>query len=573
MLKIRISFILIIIFSVFSLNAQDNYPKDYFISPVNFPVSLSGTFAELRAGHFHSGIDIRTAGDEGKPIVACADGYVARIKISPYGFGKALYIDHPNGYTTVYAHLQKMSPAIDAWLKSEQYKLEKFDVDLFPPKNLLKVKQGEVICYSGNSGSSEGPHLHFEIRNTKTEMPVNPQLFGLPVKDFIRPVISALRISPEVNGGTINGKTTPLIPELTGWGPVYKLKDKNPININGSYSISVQASDLLNGNNNKNGIFRFAVYIDSVLCFDWQAETFNFNETRYINSFIDYSHYYNTGKRYITTRIAPNNKLSMYKTATNQGIFTAIPDSIHHLKIVISDAGYNESILRFTVKGGEVMRSEKNQNNSGSIIFSYQKPNSFSEKGLVLVVPGKSLYDDLDFNYSVSGARPNTCSPVYTLHNAEVPLFDNIDVSVVVDSAYRHLGKKLILARLRKDRSPASAGGKYSNGFLKASIREFGQYTVMADTTAPVIKALNISDGEIITTQQSIRIKISDDFSGIGTYNAYLNGKWILMDYDAKNQLLEYLRDDRLLKGENEFLLTIEDNCGNSSTLKTTIID
>ncbi len=325
MLKVRIYFILIIIFSVFSLNAQDNYPKDYFISPVDFPISLSGTFAELRAGHFHSGIDIRTAGEEGKPIVACADGYVARIKISPYGFGKALYIDHPNGYTTVYAHLQKMSPAIDAWLKSEQYKLEKFDVDLFPPKNLLKVKQGEIICYSGNSGSSEGPHLHFEIRNTKTEMPVNPQLFGLPVKDFIRPVISALRISPEVNGGTINGKTTPLIPELTGWGPVYKLKDKNPININGSYSISVQVSDLLNGSNNKNGIFRFAVYIDSVLCFDWQAETFNFNETRYINSFIDYSHYYNTGKRYITTRIAPNNKLTMYKTATNQGIFYCCP--------------------------------------------------------------------------------------------------------------------------------------------------------------------------------------------------------------------------------------------------------
>ncbi len=191
----------------------------------------------------------------------------------------------------------------------------------------------------------------------------------------------------------------------------------------------------------------------------------------------------------------------------------------------------------------------------------------------MLIVPGKSLYDDLAFAFSVSGALPNTCSAIYQLHNPETPLFDYIEVSVTVDSAYRHLDKKLLLARLRKDRSPVSAGGKYANGILKASIREFGQYAVMADTTAPAIKALNISEFKTVTTQQSIRISISDDFSGINTYSAYLNGKWILMDYDAKNQLLEYLRDDHLIIGENEFLLTIEDNCGNSSTLKTTIVN
>jgi len=550
-----------------AVNAQENYPKDYFRSPVDFPISLSGTFAELRTNHFHSGIDIRTQGEEGKNVYACADGYISRIKVSPFGFGKALYVDHPNGYTTVYAHLQKMSPAIEAWLKSEQYKLEKFDVDLFPPRYLLKVKQGEVICYSGNSGSSEGPHLHFEIRETKTEMTVNPQLFGIPIRDFIRPVITSFRIVPEGYGSKVNGKSSLLVPELTGWGPVYKFKDQNVIKVAGSFTLSIKAYDMLNSSDNKNGIYRFAVYIDSILRFNWQAEKFNFNETRYINSLIDYEHYIREGERYITTGIAPNNKLNMYRDSVSRGIFTPEPDSAYQVKLVISDASNNESVLRFAVKGEKSAGNIKEEINH-SPMFSYSKTNTFSEKGFKIVVPGNCLYDDLKFTYSVSNARPNTCSKVYQIHIAEIPLHDYIDLIINVDSAYRSLGNKLVLAKLRPGKSPSSAGGKFENGSLKARIREFGQYAVMADSTAPVIKPVNISNGKSITDQQTIKITISDDFSGINSYNAYLNGKWILMDYDAKNQLLEYKRDDRLVKGINEFLLKVADYCGNESTYK-----
>lgn len=550
-----------------AVNAQENYPKDYFRSPVDFPISLSGTFAELRTNHFHSGIDIRTQGEEGKNVYACADGYVSRVKISPYGFGKALYISHPNGFTTVYAHLQKLDPVIEAWVKSEQYRLEKFEVDLFPPKELLKVKKGNIICYSGNSGSSEGPHLHFEIRDSNTEMIIDPQLFGLPIKDIIRPVISSFSIIPEGIGAKINGESNLLTPELAGWGPVYRLKNQNTIRVAGNFSLGIQAHDLLNGSNNKNGICRFAVYIDSVLMYEWLAEKFSFSETRYINSMIDYARYIKHGQRYILTRIAPNNKLSMYRNSTNQGVFTSTPDSVHQVKVVVSDASNNESVLKFNVKGEKAGISKITEINKNPI-FSYSKTNTFSEKGFKIVVPGNCLYDDLKFTYSVSNAQPNTCSKVYQIHIAEIPLHDYIDLIINVDSAYRSLGNKLVLAKLRPGKSPSSAGGKFENGSLKARIHEFGQYAVMADSATPVIKPLNISNGKLITDQQTIKITISDDFSGINSYNAYLNGKWILMDYDAKNRLLEYKRDDRLVQGINEFLLKVADYCGNESTYK-----
>jgi murein DD-endopeptidase MepM/ murein hydrolase activator NlpD len=563
--------VLLVITSI-SLIAQDRYPKDYFRSPVDFPISLSGTFAELRNNHFHSGIDIRTQGVEGKNVYACADGYVSRIKISPFGFGKALYISHPNGFTTVYAHLQKLNPVIEAWVKSEQYRLEKFDVDLFPPKELLKVKKGEIICYSGNSGSSEGPHLHFEIRDTKTEMIIDPQLFGLPIKDLIRPVISSVKIVPEGSGAKINGKYSPLTPELAGWGPVYKLKDPVTIKVAGSFSLGIQVHDLLDGSSNKNGICRYSVYIDSMLMFDWQAARFSFSETRYINSFIDYAQYIKYGQRYIMTRIAPNNKLSMYKNSINRGVFATIPDSVQKVKVVVSDAAGNESILQFKVKGEKADIPKTNEINK-SPVFTYAKTNTFSEKGFELVVPGKSLYEDMAFTYAVSKATLTTCSRVYQIHNPETPLHDYIELTIAVDSVYQKLGRKLVIARLKPGKAPSSIGGKYENSNLKASIREFGQYAVMADSTAPVIKPVNISEGKSVADQQSFRITITDNFSGIMSYNAYLNGKWILMDYDAKNRMLEYKRDDRLIKGKNEFLLKVEDYCGNSTTYKAALIN
>ncbi len=561
--KPRIGILVLLLLVVYqSFSQEKKYPQDYFSSPVGFPIILSGNFAELRGNHFHSGIDITTQKEEGKTVFACADGYVSRIKISPYGYGKALYIDHPNGYTTVYAHMKGFSIDIGSWVKSEHYRQEQFDVDLFPVKGLLPVKKGEAIGFAGNSGTSEGPHLHFEVRETASEMPVDPQLFGFPVKDYIRPVMSSLMLYPEGEGSSINGAVVPLNMEMAGWGPVHRFRNKDTLKVAGKFSLGLQCYDLLNGSKNRNGINRYAVYIDSVLKFEWQAETFSFSETRYVNSFIDYEIYQRTGNRYLKTKIDPNNKLGMYRFARNRGIFTTLPDSIHHIKVVISDAGNNESFLRFVI-WGETAGSTVQKRGSDKPLFYCLKENHFSGEGITISIPATSLYDDLNFEFSVSAALPHTCSKVYQIHNPGTPLHDYVDLTIVPDSAFLNLTGKLTLALLRAGKQPNSVGGQFEKGVFRARIREFGQFALMADTVNPVIKPLNIVDRKDISSQKTIRISISDDFSGIKSYRATLNGKWILMDYDAKNRLLEYQYDEQIVAGQNAFTLTVTDYCGN----------
>lgn len=559
-----------ILFSFICLHSlAQSYPTDYFTSPMEGNLQLSGTYAELRAGHFHSGIDIRTGGKEGLPVYACADGYVVRVRISPYGFGKAIYINHPNGLTTVYAHMQGFIPQITDWVRARQYEKENFDVDLFPAKNILPVKKGQLIGYSGNSGGSEGPHLHFEVRETDTEMPVDPLLFGFPVKDFTRPTINGLRVYPEGFRSMVNGKTEPVTFDLAGWGPVYRLKIIDTLNIAGNFSLGINAFDLLNGSSNKNGIVRYSVYIDSVLTFDWHARRFSFAETRYVNSFIDYQYYYNSNQRFMRTHLDPGNKLSMYAMMSNGGIFNTSPGVKQHVKIIITDSHFNESILRFFVKG-EPLNGAKYLKNPG-LLFTTNSVNSFVSSEMRLSLPGAALYDSMRFQYTEAPRQPNTLSNIHGIHHPDVPVHSNFDLIIKADTVKNVKPEKMLMVKFTARNKPVAVGGKYEHGFLHAKVREFGRYAVMIDTIPPVIKPVNVKDGMPVESIKSLQFLISDDLSGIETYRGTLNGAWILMDYDPKNKLLTYMPDALLLPGINILALTITDACGNISVKQYTL--
>lgn len=550
--------------------AQPKQQENLFISPVDIPISLSGTFAELRANHFHSGIDIRTQGVEGKNVFACADGYISRIRISPFGFGKAIYVRHPGGHTTVYAHLRNFNREIEVWAKSEQYRLKKFDVDLYPEQDLLKVKKGQIIAWSGNSGSSQGPHLHFEVRDSNTEEPLDPLNFGFGIKDIIRPTIHGFRIYPATSESFINGKSAIFQAELAGWGNTYRLKSSDTLKVSGEVYFGLDASDLLNGSENKNGINKMQVFIDSTLYFHWEANRFNFNESRYINSFIDFATFHKTGKRYMLTRKTPQNKLSMYKTIKNEGVFSSTPGKIQHIRIVIADGRRNESSLNFYIKGtapGIAGASPK----VSPQVFSHKITNQFRTPHIRITLPGKCLYDDIPFEYSAEPPQKWSCSMIHHINTPEVPLHDYFDVLIRIDSTCRIATPKLCIVKLNKDKKPTHIGGQAEGAFIKAGIREFGSYTLMADTTAPTITPGNISKDKNLQNQKSIRMTIADDLSGIKTYNGYLNDKWILMDYDAKNRLLEYVFDEMLMRGKNVFRLEVTDNSGNKNSYSTTL--
>ena len=313
---------LILVMNIFCqhLAGQNNYPRNYFRSPVNFPVSLSGSFGEIRKNHFHSGIDIRTQGVQGKPVYAIADGYISRINISPGGFGKAIYLNHPNGYTSVYGHLKSCAGAIGSWIKTQQYKKESFAIDTEVPAGLLKVKKGDIIAYSGNSGASAGPHLHFEVRDSDNQDAIDPLLFGFMPADGVPPKISFIKIYPWDENARINGKSEAVIIPVSGNGSACKLKNSDTTELSGNIIFGIETSDNAEGGL-KTGVSAIDLALDGTGVFSQQIRRFAFSETRYVNTLMDYPCFVRTRHKFQRSYIAPNNKLSIYKDVKNTLVF------------------------------------------------------------------------------------------------------------------------------------------------------------------------------------------------------------------------------------------------------------
>jgi hypothetical protein len=547
-----------------NLVAQNNYPKDAFIPPLDIPLKLSGTFGELRSDHFHSGMDIKTGEQIGLNIYAIADGYVSRIKVQSGGYGKALYITHPNGFVSVYGHLNKYNEKINRWVIKNQYEQQSYEVDLYPQKGELEYKQGDIVAYSGNTGRSGGPHLHFEIRTEAEQKPVNPLLFGYQVADNTNPVINLLKIYPLGVGSSVNGKY-----EAADFFPIstnghYHLKNEPVIAASGSVYFGINTMDLFNGGKNKNGVYEIEVLIDGKLHYRHQLETFAFAETRYINSLIDYQEYIAKSRRIQKTYIQPNNKLSIYRDVINRGIVDLEPGKTYQVAIKVYDLAGNISDLAFQIRGDEPANKAVNLKKTKKHLFNYKGNNVFKNESVIFEVPGKALYDTLHFHYEELPKVKGSYSALHRLHTTEVPLHSWCNLSIRADSLPDYLQSKTLLARI-DDNDFESEGGEWNRGFVTARVRSFGDYCITIDTIAPQINPVNISDQQSLLAQQTIRVKIKDDLSGIRTYTPTLNGEWILMEYDAKNDLLIYYFDNLLHEGDNTFKLEVWDEKNNYS--------
>ncbi len=548
---------------------QDKYPKNYFRSPIDFPIKISGSFGEVRKNHFHSGIDIRTEGVEGKPVIAVADGYVARIFISPGGFGKALYINHPNGYTTVYGHLRGFNSSIGSWIRARQYKEESFDQDVSIEPGVLKVKKGEVMAYSGNTGMSGGPHLHFEVRETSTQEIVDPLLFGLPFKDDIPPRIYQVRVYPMGDNGLVNNADKPVTIPVKGGEGKYSLNTKDDPEVSGDVIFALETFDLVNDSDMKNGVNSIELFVDTACVFSQKLDRFAFADTRYVNSLLDYPAIVEHEQRFQRSYVAPNNKLRIYPKVKNRGIISFTDSRSHKIRYVVKDVNGNSARLDFSVtsKPPAFAKGKKPKAPKGKLLLC-QKVNQFTADGLVFDLPADALYEDLDFIYSSTTHVHNSFSPLHHLQNDDTPIHSFCDLSIKPDKLPARLMSSAVIVRVSENNHASSVGGKWENGFLKAKIREFGDYTVMVDTTRPVIRAVNIMPNKKVSGQHTIQMKISDNLSGIKSYRGTLNGKWILMDFDSKTATLTYDFDDRMKPGKNEFRLVVRDAVGNESQYK-----
>lgn len=566
--------LIILVFLLFLQGLSEDTPenKNLFISPVRIPLSLSANFAELRADHFHSGIDIRTQGVIGKEIVAAADGYVYRISVSPGGFGKAIYLRHPSGYSTVYGHLDRFVTEVEEYVTDYQYQKKSFTVSIFPPKDKFSYRQGEIIAYSGNTGSSGGPHLHYEIRKSDSEIPVNPLLFEFGAGDDIEPILERLAIYPLSGNTRINGVHAVKKINLAGGHGNYYIPTENEITISGPAGFGIKSYDLLNDSYNKCGIYSTELKIDGKTIFRNVMDEFSFNESRYINSHIDYETWIRESIRFERTFLLPNNRLSTYQDIVNRGIYNFSEDRIYHVSLELRDVHDNISVLAFKVKGSPAVAADDSYTSEpGLVVMPYNRSNRFRAGNIAVSIPEGALYDTLMFRYRKEPSKNGMLSELHYVHDRATPLHKSYSLSIKPLAIPEGKESKLLIVNLRDDKTRIPLSGRYSEGFVNGQSSVFGAFYVGIDTAPPLVSAVGFSNGADLSGRQEMRIRISDNLSGIKSYEPFIDGNWALFEYDQKNRVLIYKFDPRRIKkGTNHSLtLKVSDNRDNITTFTT----
>lgn len=538
-----------------------SYPQDYFVNPMSGKVFVAGSFGELRSNHFHAGLDIRTGGVEGLPVFAAADGYISRINVATYGYGKALYVQHPNGYTTVYGHLQRFNEQIDWFTTKHQYRQESFTVELYPEEELLKVKKGDLIAYSGNTGGSGGPHLHFEIRRTASQDPLNPLLFGLQVEDKIGPEIKHIYLyNLDIDNKIIYGRY-PFV-SYTARGKQYGISNKIIDLVPGTYGLGADMRDYFLSKAENLGVNYAKVYANNILIYDMTVERVSFAQNRLTNLHMDFANYKLNNQK--TTKFFKDkgNALKIYSSMVRDGKITLKDSQVVEIKVVINDvAGFKDSVtfkLRST-KSGRRIQEESLLPGLPDFHFYSTKNNTYTKDDIKVVVPKGALYDDLYLRVTKNDKPVGAVSNAYVVAGIHIPLDLKFTVMLQPDALLTdRLYSKLYMVEWYKGKEYAH-NVSVNSGWASATPKDFGTYYLKLDTIKPQITSM------VFNPQSKFSFKISDAQSGILSYRAVLDGKWVLMEFEPKTGILEGKPLKKLSQGKHKFELVVKDNTGNTS--------
>ncbi|MFV8327181.1 M23 family metallopeptidase [Flavobacterium sp. ZS1P14] len=555
-------FFVFFVFFCSPLFAQTDYPKDYFSPPLDIPMQLSGNFGELRPNHFHAGFDLKTLQKEGLKVYAVADGYISRIKISTFGNGKAIYITHPNGYTSVYGHLQRANDGIEAYIKKKHYALKSFEIEVFPKPEELIVKKGQLIAFSGNTGGSEGPHLHFEIRDTKTEKIINPMFFGFDknIKDTKKPLISAVYVYPLDAKTSVNHSKRPLLLHLSLQKSGTYVTEK--VIANGKIGFGITAVDYDDVSFNKNGLFKVQSFFNEKPSFGYQFDTYSFDDMRYVNALIDYSKYKKTQQR--VQRLFMKNKygLSIIQTGENNGVISVVPNLPAVYRVEVSDFYGNKSMVSIPIQYDLLTTIIEPELVVSKYFVAANKDTNFVKDNMSVFFPAGTFYDDFDMDFDV---RNDTLF----LHEDTVPAHSNFTIAVTDNKYTEAQREKIFIGLLEDEKVFYNATNRKENVFT-TKVKTLGKYTLVVDTIAPKITISKPIEGKWISDQKTIQLIIDDSLSGIKSYNGYLNGNWILFEYDNKTKKLIYNFSDGIVsEGTNDLKVIVTDNVGNSTTFES----
>lgn len=527
-----------------------------FHTPIDAPFDLSGTFGEFRS-RFHTGIDFKSRGVQGQKIFSIEDGYVSRIEVNNYGYGKVIYIDHLNGFTSVYAHLKNFSPELDEYVKSELYKSKRNSIKKFPKKNQLRINKGEVIGYSGNTGRSFGPHLHFEIRDTKSQDAINPLMFNYTYKDDERPIIRGLYIINENNSLVRNSPIRKKVKKIND--STYTVDD---FEYNGKIGIGLDIYDIQYKNlYNQNGVYKIELFIDSTLKYSYKMDKIKFSENHYKKIMYDYLSLAQKNKKVLKIYTPRNSDLSFLKNNKFNGIINS--DSIRNnsLLVRVSDWNGNSSSIKFNIKANDSISRRSSYN--GIEILTNQNY-TLNKNSSIIEIGKNTFYDDLLMNISYQ-------SDTLNLGKEKDPFRSSIriklphKISDTLELRQSFVGKII-------NRKISYISSKKNKSYIYASTSSLGEYIISKDTLKPDIKPINFTNKSNIKVKNTLKLRLKDDLSGIKNYSSYFNGNWALFEYEPKSNMIFHNLSDGIIKdGENELIIKYEDGVGNKGVYQAKV--
>ena len=555
MIFLKKSFLSFCLLSIlFKLNSQE-YNLN---SPIDLPLNLSGTFGEFRSSHFHYGLDITTNKKPGYSVYSIDNGSIIRIRVSTSGYGKALYIDHSNGLTSVYGHLKEFSPKIQEYIKEQQYLNKSYNIQKFFNVGDLVVNRGDLIGYSGNTGGSSGPHLHFEIRDTKSQNPINPLSFKYKYEDNKRPVIRSLYIFDETDSFKKNNPKKYFIKKIND--SIYESKK---VIYNNKIGIGVEVYDRQSANNyNRNGVYEIRMYLDSILSFSYKMDNINISESIFRKVFYDYSLLKTKGIRVQKVYHPPNSKLSFLNHNTGTGIFELNDNVEKDVLIEVIDWNNNKSYLNFKIEGIvsniiekpitgiEILPTQKYQIIKDNIEIGFKKNSFFNKVALNIESDNDTLMIGED---------------IYPLRKSyNIKILKQVEDSIIRRQSY--------IGLINKDGKLSYLNTSKKDEFFSTNSSILGSYVISRDSISPEVKPLNFSLNKDISNQKTIRLRVYDRTSGIKSYNVLINDKWALFEYEPKSNLIFHQIEDGIIKnGENNINIKVTDGVGNETEINSKV--
>ena len=555
----RISLLLLIFFSFKQVFSQSKpYPKGYFRYPLAIAPKLNANFGEMRPNHFHMGLDLFTERRENMPIYAAADGYVARVKIEPGGFGRAIYLNHPNGFTTLYAHMNDFMPELEQYVKAKQYEKESWMQELDIPAGKFPVKKGDFIGYSGNTGGSQGPHVHFEIRETASQNCLNPLLFGFPIADNVPPDLSRLAIYDR-NQSTYEQK--PAVYSLVKKGGAYQTAGIIKVNTD-KIVLALQATDRMTGVPNPNGIFSVALFEGNRQLGGFVIDNVGYDETRYLNAHIDYWTKLSGGSYLQYIFPLDGDKLMIYENKPSEKYILLKDTTVHNFRLEVRDPYGNLSEAKFSIQRSSRINLPRPR--SGQLMLPDQI-NIYETDQIQVVIPEKGIYDSIYFTHSVRAKAGSIgFSAIHDLQTYQVPVHGMFTVQLKSDSAIPYpLRDRMLIRKITKTDTDVRKAN-WALGWYTATFREFGSFQLIADDIPPQIGVSGITDGANASKSARIVVSVTDNNNAIRNFRAELDGKWLM--FSQKGRTFTYKFDEHCLPGNHLLKLSVEDEAGNATT-------